>query len=264
MSEDVKLRGVAETMLQTLFARAMESQKKNHKIYDEKAIEIVQKLNYDFSNAQKDMLMSRGVIARTIVLDKMVKDYIAVHPDVCIINIACGLDTRFYRVDNGKIHWYNVDLPETMVVRERFLKESGRVVNIAASAMEESWALQVNAEKRDVLVIIEGLTMYLNEKDVKQILNVIDRYFWSVRIFMETMSPFAVQHVKEKSVEASQAKFSWGIKSGKLLKKMSPSFRFVRDVSLAEGMKEMMPLYRVLEKIPFVRNISNKISVLEK
>ena len=82
----VGVQGVPETMLQTLFARAAESRKENHNIYDEKAIEIVSRLDYDFSKAESDKLMSSGVIARTIVLDRLVNDYLTKHPDAIVIN----------------------------------------------------------------------------------------------------------------------------------------------------------------------------------
>lgn len=94
----VGVQGVPETMLQTLFARAAESEKENHHIYDKKAIEIVSQLDYDFSKAESDKLMSSGVIARTIVLDRLVNDYLTKHPDAIVVNIACGLDTRCYRM----------------------------------------------------------------------------------------------------------------------------------------------------------------------
>lgn len=61
--EKVNIQGVPETMLQTLFARAAHSQRKEHKFYDKKAIEIVRQLDYDFSKAEKDAVMSSGVIA---------------------------------------------------------------------------------------------------------------------------------------------------------------------------------------------------------
>lgn len=261
--EKVNIQGVSETMLQTLYARAYESRKEKHLIYDKKAIEIVEKLDYDFSYAQSDMMMSKGVIARTIVLDHMVKDYIDKHIHTTVINIACGLDTRFYRLDNGKIRWYNLDLPQVIEMRKKFLQEDDRVSMISSSAMDEQWAKDIKV-KDNVLVIIEGLTMYLNEKDVKKILNIIDQHFSNVTVFMETMSPFAVKHIKEKSVEASQAKFSWGIKSGKELEKFVPAFHFIEDVSLIIGMKEMMAIYKLLEKVSFIKNMSNKITVLQK
>lgn len=261
--EKISIQGVSETMLQTLYARANESKKENHMIYDAKAIEIVSQIDYDFSIADKDLMMSKGVIARTIVLDQMIQDFISIHSQATIINIACGLDTRFYRVDNGKVRWYNLDLPDVIAIRKRFLAENDRVSMISASAIDKKWVRDIK-ETSDVLIIIEGLTMYLSEKDISTILHIIDQHFLHVTIFMETMAPFAVKHIKEKSVEASQAKFSWGIKNGKELEKIAPAFHFIEDVSLVSGMKEMMSIYKLLEKMPFVKNISNKITILKK
>ena len=76
MKEKVNVTGVPETMVQTLYARAKETRKKNAKINDEIAVELVKKLDYDFSKADKDNAMTYGVIARTIVLDRMVKQYL--------------------------------------------------------------------------------------------------------------------------------------------------------------------------------------------
>ena len=85
-------------MVQTLYARAKETKKQNAKIRDEIAVELVEKLDYDFSKADKDKAMSCGVIARTIVLDRMVRQYLEKHENTVVINIACGLDTRCYRM----------------------------------------------------------------------------------------------------------------------------------------------------------------------
>ena len=76
MKEKVKITGVPETMIQTLYARAKETQKNNAKIKDDIAVGIVEKLDYDFSKADNDKTMASGVIARTIVLDKMVGEYL--------------------------------------------------------------------------------------------------------------------------------------------------------------------------------------------
>ena len=256
-----KIGGVAETMLQTLYARAKESKKPNHVIYDKKAIEIVSRMDYDFSLADSDAAMSSGVVARTIVLDRMVKEYVTEHPDAVIVNIACGMDTRFYRVDNGQILWYNVDLPVTMAVREKYLPESGRVTDIAASAMDVSWTERIGNCSDSVLVIVEGLSMYLTEADVKQILSVIDARFAKVTVFMEILNPKFVRKNVERSIHQSGAVFTWGAKSGGGL---CPAFRWQEDRSLVEGMTEIAPVYRVLGKIRAIRDLSNKIAVLTK
>ena len=170
MSEKITLSGVPETMLQTVYARAKET-KTRGAITDNKAVEIIDRLDYDFSMADKDAAMHSGVIARTIVLDKVVKTYLAGHGGAVVVNIACGLDTRCYRMSDYS-HWYNLDLPETIAVREKLLPESRKISQITMSAMDD-WGGEIKGTSTDVLVIIEGLTMYLSESDVKRIFDVI-------------------------------------------------------------------------------------------
>lgn len=258
----INVKGVPETMIQTLYARAKETSQKNPKIKDEMAVSIVKQLDYDFSQADQDRTMSLGVIARTIVLDKMVEEYLNTHKDTIVINIACGLDTRCYRMKGKYVRWYNLDLPETINIRKQFLKETGPIYQIAKSAMDESYRDDIQYHGENILVIIEGLTMYLSENDIKKMFSIID--FKNSTVMVEVMLPFVVKHIKEKSIEGSHAKFTWGIKNGKELEKLLPTFSFLTEVSLVEGMKKLIPIYHVLGKIPFVYNISNKIVVLKK
>lgn len=261
MSEKITLSGVPETMLQTVYARAKET-KTRGAITDNKAVEIIDRLDYDFSMADKDAAMHSGVIARTIVLDKVVKTYLAGHGGAVVVNIACGLDTRCYRME-GYAHWYNLDLPETIAVREKLLPEDGNISQIAMSAMDD-WGGEIAEQGTPVLVIIEGLTMYLSEADVQRIFEVIAGRFGSVTVFVETMNPMVVKSFKEKSIEGSNAKFTWGVKNGAALVKLLPGFRFKEEHSLTEGMAQFVPVYKLLDKLPAIRNISNKIVVLEK
>lgn len=185
---------------------------------NEMAGEVVSQLDYDFSKADQDKAMGYGVIARTIVLDGMVEQYLSTHKNTVVVNIACGMDTRCYRMKGKYLRWYNVDLPETMEIRSRFFTENGSIYQIARSAMDETYVDEITYNGEDVLVIIEG----------------------------------------------SNAKFTWGVKKGKELQKLLTSFTYKKEVSLVEGMKKMMPVYHVLGLIPAVRNISNKIIVMEK
>ena len=261
MKEKIKLSGVPETMLQTIYARAKESRGRGA-IHDVKAEEIIGKLDYDFSLADKDTAMRSGVIARTIVLDRLTKAWLVSHPGAVVVNIACGLDTRCYRM-SGYAHWYNLDLPETMAVREKLLPESGTISQITMSAMED-WGSEISEQNVPVLIVIEGLTMYLNAKDVQQIFKVISSRFSKATVFVETMNPMIVKRFKERSIEGSHAKFTWGIKNGKALAELLPGFRFVEEHSLTEGMAAFAPVYKLLDRLPAVRNISNKIIVVEK
>ena len=261
MAEKLTLSGVSETMLQTIYARAKESRGRGA-IHDAKAEEIIDRLDYDFSLADKDAAMHSGVIARTIVLDRLTEDFLLKNPGAAVVNIACGLDTRCYRTA-GFTHWYNLDLPETMAVRERLLPENGAISQIAMSAIED-WGGQIQEQNVPALVIIEGLTMYLSEADVQKIFAIIARRFPKVTVFVETMNPMVVKRFKERSIEGSHAKFTWGVKNGKALAALLPEFRLVGEHSLTEGMAVFAPIYNVLGKLPAVRNISNKIIVLER
>ena len=261
MKEKIKLSGVPETMLQTIYARAKESGGRGT-IHDTKAEEIVGKLDYDFTLAEKDTAMHSGVIARTIVLDRLTKAWLGAHPGAVVVNIACGLDTRCYRM-SGYAHWYNLDLPETMAVREKLLPESGTISQIAMSAMED-WGSKISEQNVPVLIVIEGLTMYLNAKDVQQIFAVISSRFSQATIFVETMNPMIVKRFKEKSIEGTHAKFSWGVKNGEALAALLLDFRYMEEHGLTEGIAAFAPIYKLLDKLSIVRNISNKIIVLEK
>ncbi len=261
MREKITLSGVPETMLQTVYARARETQTRGA-IHDEMAAGIVDRLDYDFSLAEKDAAMRSGVIARTIVLDRLTNAYLAAHPDAVVINLACGLDTRCYRI-KGYTHWYDLDLPETIAVRKKLLPESAAVTQLAMSAMDD-WGSRIAETDAPALVIIEGLTMYLSESDVQRIFAVIAARFTRATVLVETMNPMVVRRFKEKSIEGSHAKFIWGVRNGKALAALLPDFRFTEEHSLCEGMAVFAPVYRLLDRIPAIRNISNRITVLER
>ncbi len=261
MNEKITLSGVPETMLQTVYARARESATRGA-ITDKKAEEIIGKLHYDFSLAEKDTAMHSGVIARTIVLDRLVSGFLAGHPGAAVVNIACGLDTRCYRMQ-GYGHWYNLDLPETIAVRKKLLPESGAITQLAMSAMDD-WGARIVENGAPALIIIEGLTMYLSDADVRRIFAVIAARFAQATVLVETMNPMVVKRFREKSIEGSHAKFTWGVKDGRALAALLPGFCLTGEHSLTEDMAEFVPVYRLLDKISLVRNISNRIIVLEK
>ena len=260
MAETITLSGVPETMLQTVYARAKESRGRGA-IRDLKAEEIIGRLDYDFSLADKDAAMHSGVIARTIVLDRLVGEYLAAHSGATVMNLACGLDTRCYRMQ-GYAHWYNLDLPETIAVREALLPESGSISQLAMSAMDD-WGAAVEGPSGPALVIIEGLTMYLTQADVQRIFAVIAGRFPAATVFTETMNPMVVKRFKEKSIEGSKAKFTWGVKDGRALAALLPGFRLAGEHCLTEGMVAFVPVYRLLDKLPLIRNISNRIAILQ-
>lgn len=258
------LNGAAETMLQSFYARAMYSKNPKTRFKDEKAEEIVEKLDYDFSKAAKDATMSGGVIARTVVFDELVSDFIRKNPDCTVVNIACGLDTRFYRMDNGKLTWYNLDLPETIAVRDSVYNESGRVSTIGCSCLDPAWTKQVEVKGR-LLIIIEGLSMYLTRDEVQQMLTIMDEQFAHAYVLMECLCPKFVKKEKiEKSIQSTGAVFTWGANSFEEMADLAKGFHKVKNDNILRGMATINPAYKLVSWIPFVKNISQKIIVFCK
>lgn len=258
------LNGSAETMLQSFYARAMYSKNPRHKFKDKKAEEIVYKLDYDFSSAKKDTAMSGGVIARTFVFDELVSDFIKDNRDCTVVNIACGLDTRFYRMDNGRITWYNLDLPETIAVRDSVFCESGRVSTIGCSCLDSSWPKNVT-KRGKMLFIIEGLTMYFNSDQVKQMLKIIHDNFDNAYVIMECLCPkFINKENLEKSIQSTGAVFTWGADTFEDLGDIAKGYRKVKNDNILRGMVELNPIYKLVVWIPLAKKISEKILIFEK
>lgn len=266
MSEKIKvdLNGTAETMLQSFYARAKYSKSKENKFYDAKAVELVDKIDYDFSSAHNDSTMSNGVIARTIVFDELVKDFIEKNPECTVVNIACGLDTRFYRMDNGKLTWYNLDLPETIKVRDQIYNESGRISTVGVSVLDPQWAKEIKT-KGKMLFIIEGLSMYLTPEENKKMLGIIRDNFDNATVMMECLAKKWVNKEDiEKSIQKTGAKFVFGADFFDDLGDVAEGFKKVKDDNITRGMVKLFPILKPFGGLSIIEKSTQKILIFEK
>ena len=118
------LSGVSETLLITLYLRAMESQRPDALIKDEKAMELVTRMSYDFDRVRQIPLSEANklvIILRNREFDRYARDFLRRHPDAVVVHIGCGLDSRFERVDNGQVEWYDLDFPDVIELRRKLL-----------------------------------------------------------------------------------------------------------------------------------------------
>ena len=92
------LKGVPQTLLLPLIGRAMFSQKSYSPTHDEKAVELVSLIDYDFDNLLKDKNVKNSTLfwmARAYHFDKAIKYHLETHPEAVVVNLGCGLDTGF-------------------------------------------------------------------------------------------------------------------------------------------------------------------------
>jgi len=177
----VKLSGVSATMLFSLWGRAQLSKEYRSLFYDAKAVEIIEKIDYDFSTSDMPFVgVMLDVIRKGNLLpmfslvalmakqfDDKIKAYITKHPHASVVNLGAGLDATFYRVDNGIIHWYDLDLPAVIDMRLKLLPEPDRVTYVAKSLLDPSWCKDINTED-GVFMIASGAFQFFEESEMKQ------------------------------------------------------------------------------------------------
>ena len=259
------LRGVPETLLATLWARAAETKHEEPIIIDEKAVEIVNRIEYDFSRFEKDWLTQVMVAVRTEILDNATNAFIEKYPDAVIINLGCGLDTRFSRLDNGKIHWYDLDLPESINVREHFFNENNRYKMIAKSVFDYSWMDEINRDNKPTLIILEGLLIYFKEPEVKDLINKLINTFKGSELLSTVIPPFIVKNRTKKGVFGEMgAEFKWGLKSGREMEKYNSKIKFVEEWTYMDYHRSRWKIFGLLSLISgFKSKFGNKITHLK-
>ncbi|MEX5285155.1 class I SAM-dependent methyltransferase [Selenomonas sputigena] len=260
-----KLSGVEETLLIPLWARAEETKRPDGLIRDDFAVRLVEQIDYDFSKFARARHSQAGVAVRSYILDHETSGFIEKHPDAVCINLACGLDTRFYRIDNGQIDWYNLDLPDVMKLRQSLLQEKNtRTHDLIASVFDPAWPHQVERAGRPVLIIMEGSAMYFTEDQMRSLFSMLTEAFADASMFIEIMTPFIIsQQKRHDSVDTKKAPFQWGVKSGKEIEKLHPAITFLKEQTFYEGFRRRWGLFGVLSLIPWWnKNCNDKIACL--
>ena len=213
----VDLGYVQKTLFLPLWGRAHETKKISPLLEDEKAVEIIEKVDLDFSTITRDIseLTQIGWIMRSISVDAAIVRMLEKDSRATIVNIGCGLDTTFDRIDNGHLFWYDLDLADVIKLRAKFIKESDRRKTISASFLEEDWLKEIKVGD-NVLFIAAGLFYFFEEEQIKRFLkNLADR-FPGGEILFDVCSPYGVKIANQmviKSAGLDEKSFlNWGLK----------------------------------------------------
>lgn len=261
--EKINLSGVSETLFVPLYARAIESKKKNPRFVDKIAVEIVDSVDYDFEGKIHSKMNINGCIGRTVIFDREVKKFIDENPFCTVINMGAGLDDRFSRMDEGTIKWYNIDVESVVDLRNKIIKNNSREKNIAASILDKKWIDEI--EKKDnVLVIAEGLLMYFEENDVRQLIKTILNSFKKCTLICELMTKWSVEHQKvHETVNTMDVVFKWGIEQSKDVEKIDPRFEMYGEYNITDEMRKLSPIFITIVS-PFLRDKNNRVACFKK
>ncbi len=181
---NVRLGAVQQTLFIPLAARAQETRKKRPVLRDPRAAEIVASVDFDTAAYSRGWGSGAVTVLRTAIFDTWVTGFLAEHPAGTVIEIGTGLNTRFDRVDNGRVHWFDLDLPDTIELRRKFFADSGRRTMIAASVLEEDWLPAVQDSPGPYFFAAEGVFVYLAQ--APQVITRIAGRFPGARIAFDT------------------------------------------------------------------------------
>ncbi len=260
----VKKGTVEETLLLPLWGRAYETQKKKPRIIDNKAVEIMSKLDYNFSEIENTQSISQhGWVGRVLHTDKLVLDFIAKYPEATIVNIGCGMDTTFSRIDNGKIRFYELDLPDVMKLRKNFYTDSDRHKSITSSCLETEYFEQIEV-KDGLLFLAGGVFMYFTEEQMKKFFKEIADYFSQCELYFDILTHkgfnVAKKQVLKKGGMGMSLDGGWSLKSAKELENWDKRFKLISYKPMYKGVKQGIPLmHKIILSITDMVNMGGMV-----
>jgi O-methyltransferase involved in polyketide biosynthesis len=230
----IQLGAVQETMLVPLYARALESRKKRPVLVDRKALEIVESIDWDFRRFGQRLRVFACAM-RSAMFDVWVADFLRRHPEGTVVEIGAGLNTRFERLDNGRVHWFDLDLPDAVELRSGFFADTERRTTLAASVLDSDWIEAVQRSPGPHFFVAETVLVYLQEAQVKAALAQIARAFPGAGIAFDTTARRAVDGGNRDFVRQKMAaRFAWACQDPREIEGWKIGLRLVESLAIGD------------------------------
>lgn len=230
---------VAETLLITLYARAIESQKPNPIIFDPIASQLVATLPYDFSRFQNKSSSAVGVVIRARFFDEQAKKFLTKHPNGVIVNLGCGLDARLERLGAiaANTPFYSLDIDEVIKLRRQYIPTPANETLLTASMFETSWLdlLTTKHPKQPVLLLAEGVMMYFCASDNQRFIQNTADYLKHAYLYFDCPNVFFSKQSKHhETVKHTRAKFAFGLDDPKTLETWDKRWHYLEHHYFSE------------------------------
>ncbi|MGA4878960.1 class I SAM-dependent methyltransferase [Streptomyces lydicamycinicus] len=258
----VHLTEEKETLLATLYGRAVDSRAKEPILGDTTAAETMRRLDYDFSRMRLSPGNAAGVALRARQLDDWTARFLARHEEATVVHLGCGLDSRVQRLDPGPgVRWFDIDYPEVIALRRQLYPERAGYTTIPSSVTDPAWVARIPAD-RPAMIVAEGLLMYLTEADGTALLRRLMDRVPGGELAFDAFSRFAirVQWLNRPVVKAG-ARLHWGTDTAGIAA-LSPKLEIVENISAMEipGVEKLPAgsrlAARMSAKLPAVRDMA--------
>lgn len=182
---------VQETMIMCFLDRARFSARFPTVLQDAKAAAILEQFpDLLHTRATRDQEMpGLTILLRSRYFDDAVRDFLTTHPRATIICLASGLETNYFRVDNGQLQWWDVDLPDAIDFRRRIIPESERNRYVAADVLDLSWCGEIKHDPSDgVMIVASGIMCYFTRREIGALVRGLADHFPGAELVLEYYS----------------------------------------------------------------------------
>ena len=218
MKYHIEKNSVQETLVIPLYGRKLCTELFPDLFRDMKAVELIDRLDYDFSELEKrsesaaHRFGALEVAMRETDLMCELKDYLEKHPKATLVNLGCGLDQTCENADNGQCRIVNIDMPDVIAVRNELLPESERIKNMAGDLNDTSWFGEID-DSDGVCFMAAGVFYYFKKDEIKKLFSAMEQRFRGGRLAFDTASERAVRimlktWVKEAGITSIKDYFS--------------------------------------------------------
>ncbi|MEU9758550.1 class I SAM-dependent methyltransferase [Streptomyces sp. NPDC047985] len=264
------LSGVPETLLWTLYNRAYEAGQRYPVLDDPMALRLVEALDYPFEErfGRPNAFYSQLQGLRSRCFDLAVQAYLAERPRATVVALGDGLETGFWRVDNGRLNWLSVELWEVAELRRALLPDSDRSRTLARSATDPAWLDEIEDPRgRGVVVTTQGLLMYLRPTEVRAILAACAERLPGGVLVLDSMARRPAAYTlsgRWKVGGMTIPPMRWAMDPGERpgLRSAHPGITEVRALRLPRGRGAMGGLIRLQSRLPGLRGLTPAITWL--
>ncbi|MEB3984208.1 class I SAM-dependent methyltransferase [Mycobacterium sp. 663a-19] len=245
-------------MLCMLYLRACESRLAQPILGDHLAAEDVARIDYDFDRihrAVRPAINQFGVALRGAQFDALITDFLNGHPDAVVLHLGCGLHSRAVRLAlRDGVRWFDVDLPQVIALRRQLYSESETYRMVGSSVTDPGWIDELPAGG-PVLIVAEGLLMYLTPADITELLHRLLDRFDSGELLADLLSRWAPRLSRIFTSGISK----WGTRDGGEITRWDPRLRLLQSSSVIAGFDRIPSaaprlLYRMQYAMPATRN----------
>ena len=259
MSKQMKIEPntVQETLVIPLFGRLVCSERFPELFSDPEAKRVCDSLDYDFAGKRRKMESPMGLFGSLEVAQRQydlrceIEAYLKEHPKAAVVNLGCGLDDTFSKVDNGRCHGYNIDLPDVIAVRNELLPAGEREENVACDLNDRAWMERIGADDGAVFYAA-GVFYYFKTEDLKALFAAMAERFPGGALAFDSCNRRGARMMrstwlKEAGISDVDAYFS--LEDPSELRSWSDAFAAVSDKSYMRGYRDIYSKLSFLHRI---------------